>query len=584
MIQPRPGTIAVRAVNQYRRRDIFVYLGLRYYLENIATRSDGWARRIASDLVKTRPSSLCYRKAHHYKELDEHGNPKHRPMGIPGANEALAEAALLAECSKHPKHFGPLSCVFSYILATKNSRDGIFEPYIRGLCLRQDAVSRACVLNPRGLVQYLDIQKFYPSISIEMAITAWNKHSQAANLDPEFNALGVKIIKDHQQAEILGEEGIVTGPMFSHFLGNLVLRDLDVRLASDLPVKYFRYVDDMILVGGKGAVEAATKHIIDQLQKLGFRVHGADSEKWMQVPTEKWLDGKDDYHSSNRSPSWKTLIGDLRTFLLLNPTMRERLRDELRAEEFRLPIPDYSGSVREVSYLNRLIELAKKYRSWYSRTKSSVTLTSLLTDARSLRAQYEEEFPRKFAEALQAVGYDKKRILPKLRHLAGKLIYLGSESYLRSCYAEAIDYPELHLHGRVMEAVVTRQLDKLLPMGFNVAQAAAQPLAAVGGTVTIGSQPLGEAATQSLAVLCLNGVQISDLNETENADPELIKFSCHGSDLALMSSSDPSLRELACLHGLSKTPRHQQMLYTAFDGDEEIAFDAIEQLMNYQSL
>jgi hypothetical protein len=38
----RPGILAVRAVNQYRRREVFAYLGLRYYLENTAARSDTW--------------------------------------------------------------------------------------------------------------------------------------------------------------------------------------------------------------------------------------------------------------------------------------------------------------------------------------------------------------------------------------------------------------------------------------------------------------------------------------------------------------------------------------------------------------
>lgn len=579
----RPGTLAVRAVNQYRRRDVFLYLGLRYYLENSAARSDVWARRIATDLVRSRPTSSCYRVAHHYKELNEHGQPLHRQMGIPGANEALAEAALLAECAKHPKHFGPLSCVFSYILATKNSRSGIFDHYVRGLCLRQDAVSRACSLYPKGLVQYLDIQQFYPSITIEMALRAWNKHATAAGLDSEYHALGVKMIEDHQQAQDPGEPGILTGPMFSHFLANLVLRDLDIRLASELPVRYFRYVDDMILVGGRGAVEAATKHIASKLGEMNLRIHGPDSAKWLQVPTEKWLEGKDDYHSSDRGISWQSLIGDLKTFLLLNPTMREPLRIAFHAEGFRLPIADYSGAVREVSNLDRLIELARIYRLWYPRKKSNVTLNSLLTQARWLRGHYEQEFPSLFERAKEAEGYDRKRILPKLRYLAGKLIYLGSDNFLTVSYPRALDYSELHLHGRVMEAVATRRLDNLLPMGFNVAQAAAQPLVATRGSVAIGNQLLGEAETQSLAVLYLNGVQISRSDESSNADSELIRFSRHGSDPKLMKSADPFLRELACLHGVTTVPRHQQMLYTAFDEDEDIAVDAIDQLLNYQS-
>ena len=580
---PRPGTLAVRAVNQYRRRDIFVYLGLRYYLENTASRSDAWARKIATDLVRSRLSS-CYRKAHHYKDLDESGQPLHRLLGVPGANEALAEAALLAECAKHPEHFGPLACVFSYILATKNNRSGIFEHYVRGLCLRQDAVSRACALHPQGLVQYIDIRHFYPSITTEMAQSAWIKYASAAGLEPVYRALGVKLIQDHQQAQDQPTEGILTGPMFSHFLANLVLRDLDTRFSSELPVKYFRYVDDIILVGGNGAVEAATKTVESKLGEMGFRIHGPSSAKWMQVTTEKWLEGKDDYHTSNRGISWQSLIGDLKSYLLLNPTMHDPLAIAFRAEGYRLPIADYSGAAREVSNLDRLRELARAYFPWYPRKKSGVTLTSLLDQARWLRTHYQEEFPKLLEKATTSEGYDKKRNLPKLRYLVGKLIYLGSDEFLTSCYPQALAYSEIHVQGRVIEAITTRQIDNLLPMGFNVAQAAAQPLVAIGGSVRLVSKSLSEAEMQALAVLYLNGVEISRAEGSSSTDSELIRFAKQGSDLQLMKNSDPFLREMACLHGLAKSPRHHQMLYTAFDEDEDIAVDAIDQLSNYQSM
>ena len=36
----KAGLLAIRATNQYRRRDVLAYLGLRYYLDNSAARSD----------------------------------------------------------------------------------------------------------------------------------------------------------------------------------------------------------------------------------------------------------------------------------------------------------------------------------------------------------------------------------------------------------------------------------------------------------------------------------------------------------------------------------------------------------------
>lgn len=78
----RPGILAVRAVNQYRRRDVLTYLGLRYYLNNAAARTDQWAKQIAPDIVMTRTDSP-YFHALHFKEITQNGKVEHRQIILP---------------------------------------------------------------------------------------------------------------------------------------------------------------------------------------------------------------------------------------------------------------------------------------------------------------------------------------------------------------------------------------------------------------------------------------------------------------------------------------------------------------------
>ena len=61
-------------------------------------------------------------------------------------------------------------------------------------------------------------------------------------------------------------------------------------------------------------------------------------------------------------------------------------------------------------------------------------------------------------------------------------------------------------------------------------------------------------------------------------DDELNRFAIwdHGSEL--MKSEEPFIRELACLHGVDEERRHAVVLDSAFDRDEQLAFDAINQL------
>ncbi len=56
----RPEVLSVRAVNQYRRRDMLAYLGLRYYLENKATNRDLWAKTVSTYLVDSRDTPIYF--------------------------------------------------------------------------------------------------------------------------------------------------------------------------------------------------------------------------------------------------------------------------------------------------------------------------------------------------------------------------------------------------------------------------------------------------------------------------------------------------------------------------------------------
>jgi hypothetical protein len=46
---------------------------------------------------------------------------------------------------------------------------------------------------------------------------------------------------------------------------------------------------------------------------------GEDSDKHLEVAAEEWLKARNDYHETEQGITWKTLIDDLKRFLLLNP-------------------------------------------------------------------------------------------------------------------------------------------------------------------------------------------------------------------------------------------------------------------------
>lgn len=571
----RSGIIAVRAINDYRRRDIIGYLGLRYYLDNTAARSDKWANRVAVHLVMSR-CKPGYFNAEHFKEVSEDGRIEHRSMFIPGPNESLAEAALLAECARHPAVFGNPLCVHSYALSDDAERTGTFRHYAVGLKTRQDAIAQACDETPAGTVRYADIKKFYPSIRIEVAQSAWSKHCDLANLAVAYRELGVKLLDDYGSVGGQGRRALLTGPMFSHLVANLVFRDLDHEFARSLPARYVRYVDDITLIGSATDVIRSLEIVRERVASLGLNLHGEESPKSLVVPCSEWLLGRHDFRDAVGAVSWMRLIGDLKRYLVLHPKERESLRDVFVQDGIRIPVWDYSKATREPDYSMGILRWAR--RNWFRRKAQAITSGKLLQQAVLLRERLDDEFQRLFEDAARAKGFDRKRRVPKLRYCAARLIYLASQERLGTLAEMARTVPELFFHSQVMLAIANRNVDGVMAMGTNAAQAAAQPLVAAGCDVSTTHSVLQRAKEQSLAVLLMNGLTVNRIQSAEESESELIRFALRGADDRMMRSPDGFLREVACLHGISDAPRHSGMFERAFDEDEALAMDAVLQL------
>ncbi len=578
MNNSHPGILAVRAINQYRRRDVLTYLGLRYYLNNAAARTDQWAKQIAPDIVMTRTDSP-YFNALHFKESTPDGKVDHRQIALPGANEALAEAALLEECTNFPQLFNNPDCVFSYELNSGHDRGGIFKPYFGGLKKRHQAIAGACDANQNGVVRYTDIKRFYPSIKVELALDAWRRMTDSANIHVRYRQLGEKLIDEHSKFE--NKRSILTGPMFSHFIGNLILRKLDEECSTSLPAQYFRYVDDITLVGDAGAVDHSLKLIRDRLAELELNLHEDSSPKSIEISTNEWLKGRYDFDDVRQKISWTTLIGDLKRFLLCNLNERRNLCEAFKNEGFRIPVRDYTGAVYESGYLERLSNLAKQW--WFRKKSQSVTIQTLINQAKYLQKSYKVEFENLLDGAGGLDSFNRKRRVPKLRFFAGRMIYLATDETLALLSPIASELPELNFHAVVMDAVASGNIDRLLSLGTNAAQATAQPMKAANKQATTTLLQFSEAEEQALAVFFLNGVAVKRDEQTPVLSSELMSFAISGVDIDLMKSSKSFMREIACLHGLGR-PRHADMLETVFDKDESLAMDAIEQLQQSTSL
>lgn len=204
-------------------------------------------------------------------------------------------------------------------------------------------------------------------------------------------------------------------------------------------------------------------------------------------------------------------------------------------------------------------------------------------DAKARPKAYLREAYHREAQALLDLlanlkGYERKRQIPKLRYRAGRLAYLAYPHALVALSEQLRDVPELLFQACVLHAVATGEVDELLTLGTNAVQAAAQVLRAGGKAARIANPIETAIQKQGFAILALNGVEVVGASGGNLDDDDFIRLARHGTSIECMNSKDAFLREFACLHGLADKPRHPEFLETAFDEDEELSLDVMNDL------
>lgn len=577
----RAGVLARRALNQYRRRDVFPYLSLRYYLDAVAARTDDWVRSSAVDMLLRRPQP-AYLTSLHFKEVENNGAIRHRSLFLPTANESLVEALLVAKCAtlwKVQRPEGDRS--YSYIPSVGDDDRGIFRPYVEGLRSRQAMIAGACRAAPNGIVAFCDIKRFYPSISLTLAQAVWADIAKSAALETVLISAGHRMLSDHGAS---GDGGnLLTGPMLSHLVADAVLKKVDwSRVGQRGQVAYFRYVDDVTLVGRAADVARARRALSEQLEQLGLELHGDDSEKSAHVPCDEWLTAERDYTDNDLSLGWMRLIGNIKRLALLRPNQVEELRRGLRSLDCRIPVRSYAAASRERGFVQRAVWWWQKNVDLRARRELSVA--SILREADRVRAAARSKFNELLDATMESRGFARRRRVPGLRYCLGRLTYLSTRSDLIELAGRAQRIPELYLHAQVANAVGTSDVTRVVQLGQNAAQAAAQPLREAGIGARCSARSTEPAVAHGLAVLAAYGVRVDAIDsELPNPTP-LQRFANGPVERALFRSSDRFVANAACLHGIGDKVRHHEVLQDAFDVDENGVFDAIEQAESSGSL
>lgn len=561
----KPEIIATRAVHQYRRRDLVTYVGLRQHLLGKSSRRDLWAQQVALDLTTT-ATAPAYHRVHFFKEAKPDGTIEFRDLYLPAPTEALAEGTLLAACAEAGGVFESRSSVYSYRLCRGSDREGFFRAYFRGFSERHQAIAEACDRVPDSIVVYTDIRKFYPSISREVASRVWSEACGQASLPTAYRQLGEVLLRRHAS---IGRDALLTGPMFSHLIGNLVLAPIDHEFEEVAPGRYFRYVDDIAFVGTPSEVEQWEKRLHARLGSLGLELHGG---KRIETSARDWLPGRGDF-TENSKVSWKRFIGQMKQELLGFPFQREPLRELFRTCEFRIYPLDYTAAARERPFAERMLEMARNF-DWFRRSNRKRTLDTIAGLGLELRHQYMAQLQEWLDRFPNLENYQKKRALYRLRALSSRLVYLAASKDLQLLADATAGIDELAVTSTLFDALAKRDVTALLRYGPAAAQNASQAFRAMGGEMKCAPQAWSEAAVQAYAILRLNGVQLVP-GPIPPPQTNLVQFSESRVPRDIFEIADPYFRELFSVRG-AQADLNRAAVETAFDADDELEFELQE--------
>lgn len=571
--------LALKTLNQYRNRDVFAYLSLRYYLDNTSCKSDKWISEVPSHNTFYNNDSSYY-KIFHYKELDANFKVNYRTLHIPTPNMALAETYLLSELSQYSE-FNSLSCVYSYKFSKSNDTSGTFEPYFIGLQRRHEDISKACKNNLEKSILFTDIKKFYPSIKFSKIEAFWDKYKDEQLIPSKLFNLGKCILESYKNTAKNEEKSILTGPMFSHFIANIMLHEIDIKMVNISKNNYIRYVDDITLIGTNDELIEWKAILKDLLNELGLVLH--DNEKDFTIKCKDWIIAEDDF-SDSLSKDWMVLVGSIKQYLVSYPNSKDYLVRELLNNNIRLPIIDYSIATKDRNYIIKSIENLKIYK-WLPNKFKENESKKLVRKAISCKIELLSKL-NEYLDINLDDYFTRKRFIPKIKFLLGRLAYLMSDEELEKIADRIKNEKELFLFYIIYKSVSSRNLTQALKFGNNVIFSISQILKNNKDKITIEFNKIKSVdksvIEQSLAILSFYNIKFTNKYLKEYKDSEIINLSRAKDLKSIMKSEECFIKDFACLHGI-ETSRHKKTLESAYDLNENLSFDLLNLVHNYSS-
>lgn len=336
--------IALRALNYLRATHLPSYVSLRMLLESTSRErfDDVLDAIIEQAAIRRSPRTIELKR---FKSI-ENGKYYYRQYFVPSPSEAISDSYALDRlhaCGAMRRS----SQVFSYRPPPASDYGRNFEHFSVGYRERNDAIAKV-LRRLGGVAVVTDLKSCYPSIPGERAFNALLGVMNAGSMTARDAAIVRASAKRALISADYGDSaGLRVGSEFSHVLASAYLSKLDEAMTRKYSGRYFRYVDDIVLVVDSPDVAAALSFLDQELEELALK---RNNDKDAIADQEEWEGYKRIGHSAlgGRSDCLVALKFRLKLFLARNPEQLDSLREALSNEGVYLPLGQLlqAGGVR----------------------------------------------------------------------------------------------------------------------------------------------------------------------------------------------------------------------------------------------
>lgn len=379
----------------------------------------------------------------------------YRDCLAPSPLTAIAEALVLGVLAANPA-FAVGSRVYSYRWPSSHRSGASYDFFANGYKQRNIDIAAGLVRSDQVAV-ITDLKGFYPSVKNEQVTSALM--SRIDKSDEQHRESGEIICEFYSQLLAAGGNGIPIGPASAHVLGHLVLQDVDRDLTEQYGERYFRYVDDMVVVCHKDEALAVKRNIQSCIEAHGFLLN---------IDKTLVIDGAEWHHNLLRADisdqdSFRSFSSDLTVYLAFHPDRADSLKKMFSENGLSIPV-------------DRLLALSaySRFRYFLGRRKARfglphafglvlATNKNLLERGMRIKNSYENSLAALLDEPVETSPNMRRWQIQRAKRVTNSLFYLRSFSEWRNHIGIFEELPELLEQRALAEALSSGLVNPILP-------------------------------------------------------------------------------------------------------------------------